>query len=61
MNVNRKGPSEEEIDDLLNKILEITSHEGTRFQGMSYEQGVEDAIEWMRDKEYGAPGDGFNQ
>jgi hypothetical protein len=41
-------PTNDEIDDVLNACLEAED-EGTRiYPGMSYEQGVMAALNWMR-------------
>lgn len=40
-------PSQSEIDDVLNQCAEA-SDSGSRWPGMSYEQGVEAAIRWMQ-------------
>jgi hypothetical protein len=40
--------SEEELDAVLNEAYEIKNTIGTRWRGMSYEDGVIAAIEWMR-------------
>ncbi len=39
--------ADSEIDEQLNKAAEA-SDKGTRWPGMSYEQGVEAALLWMR-------------
>jgi hypothetical protein len=41
-------PTQEEIDAVLNKAAEQTEKGGTKWPGMSYEQGVENAILWMQ-------------
>jgi hypothetical protein len=46
-------PTESEIDDVLNQCMETADNGGSKFPGMSYEQGVQAALEWMR-------GDGTN-
>lgn len=45
-------PTSDEIDDVLNECVE-SQNDGSKFPGMSYEQGVEAAIRWMQ-------GDGEN-
>lgn len=42
-------PTEDEIDDVLNRCADQTDEGGSRWPGMSYEQGVEAAIRWMQD------------
>ncbi len=40
--------TEQEISDLYNRASEqITKYQGTRWSGMSYEQGVKDALNWV--------------
>lgn len=46
-------PSQDDIDDVLNRCSEATDDGRSIFPGMSYEQGVEAAIRWMQ-------GDGSN-
>lgn len=43
----RQPPPQNEIDDVLNWCAE-GEDEGTHFRGMSYEQGVRAAIDWMQ-------------
>jgi hypothetical protein len=42
-------PTEQEINRCLDWCFEAED-EGTHFHGMTYEQGVRDAIEFMRDE-----------
>jgi len=46
-------PSEEMIDDVLNQCSEAADEGRSKFPGMTYEQGVEAALQWTR-------GDGSN-
>ena len=39
-------PTQSEIDDVLNQCADAID-DGSRWPGMSYEQGVEAAIRWM--------------
>lgn len=39
--------TEDEVDEVMNKIAEIMDSVGTKWKGMSYEQGVRAAIEWL--------------
>ena len=41
-------PREDEIDDVLNKCVESEESGVSRWPGMTYEQGVKAAIEWMQ-------------
>ncbi|MBQ8969212.1 MAG: hypothetical protein IJ064_05730 [Bacteroidaceae bacterium] len=41
-------PSENEINDVLNQCIDIEDECGSKWPGMSYEQGVRAAIEWMQ-------------
>lgn len=36
-----------EIDDLLNKCLDAEDEGASKYPGMTYEQGVRAAIEWL--------------
>lgn len=45
-------PTNDEIDDVIDWCLEA-EESGTNYSGMTYEQGVRVAIDWMR-------GDGEN-
>lgn len=40
-------PDIEEVDEVLNTCSEAFDN-GSRYPGMSYEQGVQDAILWMQ-------------
>ena len=39
--------TEEEINRLLNECVEAEEMGTTKFPGMTYEQGLKDAIEWL--------------
>jgi hypothetical protein len=39
--------TDSEIDDQLNKTAEAVDDGSTKWPGMSYEQGVENAIRWI--------------
>lgn len=39
--------SEQEISDVLNECLEKEIEGGSKFPGMTYEQGVSAAINWL--------------
>ena len=42
---------EKEIDDLLNDCIDATNEGNSKYPGMSFEEGVQYAIEWLTDKE----------
>lgn len=37
--------TEDEVDEIMNKIADMDG--GTRWRGMTYEQGVRAALEWL--------------
>ena len=39
--------TDEEINDLLNAVDERIDEGGSRFSGMSYEQGISEALRWL--------------
>jgi hypothetical protein len=39
-------PTQEQIDDVLNRCAEIADEGGTMYPGMTYEQGVAAGIRW---------------
>jgi len=39
--------TDEEINDLLNACSDQTDKGGSKFPGMSYEEGLQAAIEWL--------------
>lgn len=39
--------NDEEIDAVLDKVAEITDQGGSRWPGMSYEEGVRAGINWL--------------
>lgn len=41
-------PTEDEIETVLEECMLQQGQGGSRFPGMSYEQGVEAAIRWVR-------------
>lgn len=41
-------PDNDEIDNVLNTCMEQMDEGGSRWPGMSYEQGVEAALRWVR-------------
>lgn len=41
-------PNENEINDVLNQCVESENEGESRWPGMTYEQGVKAAIEWMQ-------------
>lgn len=43
--------TDNEIDDLLNACAETKDTQGTKFRGMSYEDGIESAIKWLTEKD----------
>ena len=40
-------PTEEEIYALMNKCVEAECEGTTKYRGMTYEQGIKAAIEWL--------------
>ena len=42
-----KTPTQDEIDEVLNKCSDYTVEGGSKFPGMTYEQGVEAGILWV--------------
>lgn len=38
---------ESEIDEIINETHIIENEEGSRYPGMSYEQGLRDMYEWL--------------
>lgn len=43
--------TEDEINALLNEIAETKDTQGTKFRGMSYEDGIEAAIRWLTEQD----------
>jgi hypothetical protein len=39
--------SDEEIDDLFSDIQKVVAEKGTKFRGMTYEDGLKDGINWI--------------
>ncbi len=48
MTDNMKKPTEDEINDVLNKCSEQVDEGRSKYPGMSYEQGIAAAINWMQ-------------
>ena len=48
INKRQMKPNEEEINDVLNKCTESEEEGASRWPGMTYEQGVKAATEWMQ-------------
>ena len=46
--------SDDEIDDLLNDCS-MAEMDGSKYPGMTFEQGVEYAIKWVTDRESSHP------
>lgn len=42
-----KTPTQDEIDEVLNECSDYTAEGGSKFPGMTYEQGVEAGIRWV--------------
>jgi len=40
-------PTQNQIDDVLNQCAEQIDEGGSKYPGMSFEQGVLDAINWL--------------
>lgn len=43
--------TDDEIYDLSNRAIEIVDNEGSKYPGMSYEQGIMDALNWLMNSE----------
>ena len=41
-------PTEEQIDEVINQCVESEETGESRWPGMTYEQGVRDALEWIQ-------------
>jgi len=50
-------PTEDQINDVLNKCLDAEENGETVFPGMSYEQGVKAGIEYVSDTDNPHPFD----
>lgn len=48
--------SQKEIDDLMNKVLD-QMEKGTKFYGMSYEEGIDATINWLFNEDISNPMD----
>ena len=42
--------SNKEIDDLIDRCAEQTNKGGSKYPGMTYEQGIREALEWITDE-----------
>jgi len=40
-------PKQKEIDEVMNEFCEAENFGTSKFPGMTYEQGVQNAIKWM--------------
>jgi len=47
--------TQDEIDDVLEKLVPMITEGDTRWQGMTYEQGVDAALMWIIDNTYDDP------
>lgn len=45
-------PSETEIDDLMNRCVESEEMKVSEYPGMTYEQGIKAAIEYLQGGDY---------
>ena len=43
-----RGRTDKEIDDLIEKCFEA-EREGSKYSGMTYEQGIQATIDWLFD------------
>ena len=41
-------PTEQQIDDVLNQCSDQLDEGGSKYHGLSFEEGVRDAIQWLR-------------
>ena len=48
-------PTVKEIEDAISDAQKIIENEGSRFFGLSYEQGVEAALRWVNGDEESHP------
>lgn len=39
--------TEKQLEDLSDKASEIINSTGTKYSGMTYEQGIRDTIDWI--------------
>ena len=46
---------ESEIDNLLNEVSEQIAKGGSKYPGMTYEDGIDAAIRWLTDKDKDNP------
>lgn len=47
MNMYRLQKTDDQINAVLNRCAEQEDKGGSAFPGMTYEQGIKEAIEWM--------------
>jgi hypothetical protein len=47
--------SDEEIDELSNQCADQENTGGSKYPGMTYEQGISAAIDWLTQKEWDHP------
>lgn len=43
--------SQEQLDELMNKVATIIDEGGSTYPGMTYEQGVQAAIDWLEGRD----------
>jgi len=48
INKRQMKPNEEEINEVINQCVESEEEGASRWPGMTYEQGVKAAIEWLQ-------------
>ena len=41
-------PTQDEVDEVLSRCIDQADEGGSRFRGMTYEEGVEACIRWMQ-------------
>ena len=41
-----KVRTEKEVDSLIDRVTKQISKGGSRFRGMTYEEGIRDALDW---------------
>lgn len=47
--------SQEEIDDVLNAVMKQVDKGGSKFRGMTYEQGLEHMYRWLTEETVDEP------
>ena len=45
--MNHIARKEEEINDLRNAVAERIDEGGSKYSGMSYEQGIDEVLRWL--------------